>query len=192
MAAMPAGKPSPRNWPRFTALASRTRRSSASFATIFAISCCRSWPIRESRHDRPSGICTAIWSGSMAARPKSRWSRLLEIADRMGIERLCVYMGLPYVKNPKPDRLREENDHGAASHRPLARSGLRLRLCQRRARRGQPGRDRPLRRQWADGRHQAVGRQKGQRPRTRPDHPPGGRTESRHLSAHLVQNERLP
>ena len=37
-------------------------------------------------------------------------AQLLEIADRMGIERLCVYMGWPFTKHPTPDRLREEND----------------------------------------------------------------------------------
>ncbi len=42
--------------------------------------------------------------------PEERMARLLEIADRMGVERLCVYMGWPFVYNPKPDRLREEND----------------------------------------------------------------------------------
>jgi uncharacterized protein len=42
--------------------------------------------------------------------PEERMAQLLSIADRMGVERLCVYMGWPYVKNPNPDRLREEND----------------------------------------------------------------------------------
>jgi uncharacterized protein len=42
--------------------------------------------------------------------PEERMARLLEIADRMEVERLCVYMGWPFVYNPKPDRLREEND----------------------------------------------------------------------------------
>jgi len=37
-------------------------------------------------------------------------ARLIEYADRMGIERLCVYMGLSFSKNPIPERLVQEND----------------------------------------------------------------------------------
>jgi uncharacterized protein len=42
--------------------------------------------------------------------PEERMAQLLAAADRMGVERLCVYMGWPYVTNPTPDRLRQEND----------------------------------------------------------------------------------
>lgn len=37
-------------------------------------------------------------------------ARLVEIADRMGIERLCVYMGLQWSKDPAPEKFRREND----------------------------------------------------------------------------------
>ena len=37
-------------------------------------------------------------------------SRLVEIAKRMGIERLCVYMGLQWSKDPPPEKFRREND----------------------------------------------------------------------------------
>lgn len=37
-------------------------------------------------------------------------ARLIEIADRMGIERLCVYMGLQWSKDPSPEKFRREND----------------------------------------------------------------------------------
>jgi len=37
-------------------------------------------------------------------------AQLIAIADRMGIERLCVYMGMPWARDPSPEKLREEND----------------------------------------------------------------------------------
>ena len=37
-------------------------------------------------------------------------ARLVEIATRMGIERLCVYMGMQWSKDPPPARFRREND----------------------------------------------------------------------------------
>lgn len=36
--------------------------------------------------------------------------RLIQIADRMGIERLCVYMGMQWSQDPTPDKFRREND----------------------------------------------------------------------------------
>ncbi|HEX3869668.1 MAG TPA: amidohydrolase family protein [Pirellulales bacterium] len=42
--------------------------------------------------------------------PEERMAKLVEVADRMGIERVCVYMGYPFTHNPTPERLREEND----------------------------------------------------------------------------------
>ncbi len=36
--------------------------------------------------------------------------QLVRIADRMGIERLCVYMGLTWSHDPSPEKLRQEND----------------------------------------------------------------------------------
>jgi uncharacterized protein len=50
------------------------------------------------------------FSGVDGRTPEEKMVRLLEIADRMGIERLCLYMGLVHSTNPKPERLREEND----------------------------------------------------------------------------------
>ena len=37
-------------------------------------------------------------------------ARLIELADRMGIERLVIYMGEPLVVDPSPDELRRQND----------------------------------------------------------------------------------
>jgi hypothetical protein len=41
---------------------------------------------------------------------EQRAERLLRVADRMGIERLCLFMGFPMTQDPKPDRFRFEND----------------------------------------------------------------------------------
>jgi uncharacterized protein len=42
--------------------------------------------------------------------PEERLGRLVEIAERMGIERLCVYMGMQHSRDPGPEQLRREND----------------------------------------------------------------------------------
>ncbi|HEX4132197.1 MAG TPA: amidohydrolase family protein [Pirellulales bacterium] len=42
--------------------------------------------------------------------PEERMAQLLACADRVGIDRLCIYMGWPYTRNPTPERLRQEND----------------------------------------------------------------------------------
>lgn len=42
--------------------------------------------------------------------PEERMHRLIQLADRMGIERVCVYMGLVWARNPTPRQLREQND----------------------------------------------------------------------------------
>ena len=49
-------------------------------------------------------------SGVSGRTPEERMAQLIEIADRVGIERLCVYMGMPWSKHPSPEKLREEND----------------------------------------------------------------------------------
>lgn len=43
--------------------------------------------------------------------PAERMAELMRYAERMGIERVCVYMGWPHTQHPSPERLREENDH---------------------------------------------------------------------------------
>jgi predicted TIM-barrel fold metal-dependent hydrolase len=49
-------------------------------------------------------------SGVTGATPGERMGQLLAIADRMGIERLCVYMGMKWSQDPSPETLRKEND----------------------------------------------------------------------------------
>lgn len=42
--------------------------------------------------------------------PEERMARMIAYADRMGVERLCVYMGMSFLHDPKPDDLRRQND----------------------------------------------------------------------------------
>ena len=48
-------------------------------------------------------------SGGIAT-AEQRVQALLRSADRMGIERLCLYMGYPWSQDPSPEKLRSEND----------------------------------------------------------------------------------
>lgn len=49
-------------------------------------------------------------SGVTGTTPEDRLARLLEFADRMGISRLCVFMGMEFTYDPDPARLRKDND----------------------------------------------------------------------------------
>jgi uncharacterized protein len=42
--------------------------------------------------------------------PGERMAQLVEIADRVGIERFVFYMGYPILADPTPDELRRQND----------------------------------------------------------------------------------
>jgi predicted TIM-barrel fold metal-dependent hydrolase len=50
-------------------------------------------------------------------KPEERLRRLLESADRMGVSRLCVYMGLKWSHDPTPSDLRQQNDEVLAAIR---------------------------------------------------------------------------
>jgi predicted TIM-barrel fold metal-dependent hydrolase len=54
--------------------------------------------------------CHCHFSGVTGATPGERISRLLGFADRMGIERICLSMGLNWSHDPSPDDLRKQND----------------------------------------------------------------------------------
>src|SRR6266542_3395611 len=49
-------------------------------------------------------------SGVPGDTPEERLTRLLAFADRMGIERLCVSMGMNWSHDPPPEDLRRQND----------------------------------------------------------------------------------
>jgi uncharacterized protein len=42
--------------------------------------------------------------------PEARLGKLLEYADRLGISRLCVFMGMEWSYDPSPEKLRQDND----------------------------------------------------------------------------------
>ncbi len=47
---------------------------------------------------------------SPGATPKEKIANLLRAADRMGIERVIVFMGYPWSNEPTPDDMRRQND----------------------------------------------------------------------------------
>lgn len=49
-------------------------------------------------------------SGVEGRTPEERMATLVRYADRMGIERLCVFMGYPFATNPTPEQLHQQND----------------------------------------------------------------------------------
>jgi uncharacterized protein len=42
--------------------------------------------------------------------PEERMANLFRLADRMGVERVCLYMGDPFLMDPTPKDLRRQND----------------------------------------------------------------------------------
>jgi hypothetical protein len=48
--------------------------------------------------------------GVPGATPEARIGTLLEYADRMGIARLCLFMGMEFSYDPSPVKMRQEND----------------------------------------------------------------------------------
>jgi len=59
-------------------------------------------------------------AGVPGTTPEERLGKLLEYADRMGIARLCVFMGMRWSYDPSPEAMRRENDDvlRALSHFP--------------------------------------------------------------------------
>lgn len=49
-------------------------------------------------------------AGLAGATPEERLGKLLTFADRMGIARLCVSMGMELTHDPPPEKMRQEND----------------------------------------------------------------------------------
>lgn len=54
--------------------------------------------------------CHISGIGLPEATPEQRLTKLVEIADRMGIERLCVFMGMRFAYDPSPANMRRDND----------------------------------------------------------------------------------
>ncbi len=49
-------------------------------------------------------------AGVIGTTPEKRMERLLEYADRMGIARLCIYMGMTFSYDPSPEEMKKQND----------------------------------------------------------------------------------
>lgn len=49
-------------------------------------------------------------TGIAGTTPEERMVRLVAFADRMGIERFCIHMGMTFLYDPTPDQLRRQND----------------------------------------------------------------------------------
>lgn len=54
--------------------------------------------------------CHIAGVGLVEPTPEERLARLLAVADRMGIERVCVYMGMRFFADPSPPQFRRDND----------------------------------------------------------------------------------
>lgn len=59
----------------------------------------------------------AVWDlhchllGVPGRTPEEKMARLLEVADRHGIEKLCLFFSLSFKTTPSPDELRADNDY---------------------------------------------------------------------------------
>jgi uncharacterized protein len=49
-------------------------------------------------------------SGVPGRTPEERMRQMLAFADRLGIERLCVFMGMTWSYDPSPEEMRRQND----------------------------------------------------------------------------------
>lgn len=49
-------------------------------------------------------------SGFEGRTPDEKIADMIRFADRMGIDRVCTYMGYPHLNDPSPEQLREQND----------------------------------------------------------------------------------
>ena len=63
-------------------------------------------------------------SGVPGRTPRERMSQLLDYADRLGIERLCVFMGMNWSYDPAPEDLRKQNDEVLAAIQPWPQRAL--------------------------------------------------------------------
>jgi hypothetical protein len=54
-------------------------------------------------------------SGVPGGTPDERLAQFIAFADRMGIERICVFMGMNWSYDPSPDDMRKQNDEVLAA-----------------------------------------------------------------------------
>jgi uncharacterized protein len=49
-------------------------------------------------------------NGFAGRTPSEKMSELIRVADRIGVDRVCLFMGYPFVYDPTPEQLRQQND----------------------------------------------------------------------------------
>lgn len=49
-------------------------------------------------------------NGVSGRTPHERMANLMAFADRLGIDRICLYMGMRFLSDPSPEELRQQND----------------------------------------------------------------------------------
>lgn len=57
-------------------------------------------------------------SGVSGLTPEERMAQLIQYADRLGVQRLILSLGMPFVENPSPQQVREANDQVLTALRP--------------------------------------------------------------------------
>jgi hypothetical protein len=108
-----------------------SRRSALARLAVGAVGAAAAGPAAaEQAAGAPAGAGDAkpwIWdlhvhiAGVPGATPRERMEALVRFADRMGIERMCVHLGMTVgPNNPDPEALRKYNDEAIAAftHRP--------------------------------------------------------------------------
>ena len=59
--------------------------------------------------------CHAHLSGVDGRTPEDKMANLVRFMDRMGIDRVCLYMGYPFLQDPTVEQLRQQNDQVLAA-----------------------------------------------------------------------------
>jgi predicted TIM-barrel fold metal-dependent hydrolase len=49
-------------------------------------------------------------AGAPGKTPEERMHNMIEVADRVGVHRMCIYMGMQMLADPTPEQLRQQND----------------------------------------------------------------------------------
>ncbi len=65
-------------------------------------------------------------AGMSGATPEQRMEGLLKYADRLGVTRLCMSMGMELAEHPSPEKLRQENDEVLRAIRPFSQRAFGL------------------------------------------------------------------
>jgi len=83
-------------------------------ATLVAAGAARLQPLLAGQ-SRAEADGPVIWDAhthlnGISGTPEERVANLIHFADRVGIQRLIVFMGYPFLQDPSPDQVREQND----------------------------------------------------------------------------------